>query len=180
MIASLLLLIVGLALTGVVMILPYTLRGAGGVELLVSASCLVLAGMLAGKRHPRLALASLLGPILVLGLAYGRGALNRESDQALEGCVGNLQGLKVSLETYRQTHGGSLPQQLSECGPVPSCPAAGRDTYSAGYQSQGQAWTLICQGDAHARQFYDNPRNQADFPRTDSSTSTVLPRPPRQ
>lgn len=180
MIASLLLLLVGLALGGVVLLMPYTLRGGGGVELLISLLCLVMAGLLAGKRNPRLALAALLGPLLLLALASGRGALNRQSDRNLEACVGNLQGLRVALESYRQDHGGGLPRQLSECGSIPLCPAAGRDTYSAGYQGQGEAWTLLCKGDAHASNFYDAPRNQADFPRTDSLTREVLPRPASQ
>ncbi len=160
--------------------MPYTLRGGGGVELLISLLCLVLAGMLAGKRNPRLMVAPMLGLLLLLGLAQWRGALNRHSDQNLEACVGNLQGLRLALESYRQAHGEGLPRQLSECGSVPSCPAASRDTYSAGYQVQGKAWTLLCKGDAHARNFNDHPRNQADFPRTDSLTREVLPRPPSQ
>jgi hypothetical protein len=163
-IASLLLLAVGVSLGGLVVFLPYTLRGGGGVELGISLLCLVLAGLLAGKKHPRLASTALLGSLLVVGLAFQRGALNRQSDRNLEGCEGNLQTLSRALESYRQTR-GVLPDRLSDCGPVPICPAAGRETYSAGYQVEGEGWTLSCKGDAHARHFYDAPRNQVDSPR---------------
>lgn len=70
----------------------------------------------------------------------------------LKSCKGNLRNLRVALEMWAQDHGRHYPERLAEVKTymqVPTCPAAGRDTYSASYRVSGRGYTLFCKGHHH-------------------------------
>lgn len=81
---------------------------------------------------------------------------NREVNLYVE-CHHNLRDIATSLEMYSTDNQGHYPPRLSSLTPeylkeIPRCPAAGSDTYSAGYQN-GQirdAYTVWCSGRNHA------------------------------
>lgn len=147
------------------------------MELLVSLALLGLAalsGLRSWRQRPLLCVTLWLLPLVVVGLGMLRGQLNGSSDANLQTCQENLRGLKAGLDRYAGEHGGQLPDQLQDSGAVPSCPAAGRDTYSAAYAHAGDGFTLLCQGSAHGSHFYDHPRCQDDYPRYDPSAAQVV------
>lgn len=74
-------------------------------------------------------------------------------------CADNLKQLSDAIELYRadETNGYRLPEKLSDLlrsnlKAIPTCPACGKDTYSAGYKSnrRGETFTLVCKGHNHA------------------------------
>jgi prepilin-type N-terminal cleavage/methylation domain-containing protein len=74
----------------------------------------------------------------------------------LTGCQSNLRNMATALEIYN-TDTGAYPDQLSKIVPermrrIPECPAAGIDTYSAGYEYSADptAYTIHCSGNHHA------------------------------
>lgn len=160
---------------------PYCGRGAGAVELAISACLLAPAWAMAleARREGRgagraLPLVLLLLPLLVLVGVFARAALNRRSDQNLATCSANLQALGAAVESWRQEH-GRVPLELPD--PVPTCPAAGRTSYAL--EVGGGLFTVLCRGDFHRRHFYDDPRlGSPDFPRFSSATGRVLSTPP--
>jgi len=151
--------LLGLLLAFSVFALPYTMRGGGGVEMIIAALLLATFPHRFGKWL-------MLLPFLLLFL---RGQLNRSSDLHLQGCRSNLAGLAAQLEQARSKN-GQYPTSLQR--PVPTCPAAKLDTYSAAYTTSGQAFTLHCSGRHHGVHFYDPPKIQADFPYWDRSTGS--------
>lgn len=74
-------------------------------------------------------------------------------------CESNLKNLGTALEMYSTDNNGRFPQRLAALTPlylkaIPTCPDAGRDTYSASYQvaASPDAYTLYCRGNNHARE----------------------------
>lgn len=152
--------ICGLTLALVVFQAPYTGRGAGAVEF-------VFATGLLGIGSPNRWKWLFLVPFLVLAL---RGQLNRSSDQHLATCKQNLEKLASQLEAdYARQH--QFPKQLQE--PLPSCPAAGRETYSASYEAGPESFTLYCQGQYHCQRFYDRPDLAENSPYWDRESVRV-------
>lgn len=77
-----------------------------------------------------------------------------EDDQRL--CEHNLYNLAIGLEMYSSDAAGRYPRTLDAAVrrdhlKIPTCPAAGYDTYSASYQSTvtPDTFTLSCQGYHH-------------------------------
>jgi len=81
----------------------------------------------------------------VLTLLGATMVLARPSDPELKGCIDNLKSLATACELY-QTDWGYYPPRL-QCltlkgisggylRQIPTCPAAGQDTYSHGYRSR--------------------------------------------
>ena len=148
--------LLGLSLAFFVFTLPHTMRGGGGAEMVIAAL------LLAPFPH-RLGKWLVLLPFLLLFL---RAKLNRSADLNLQGCGRNLAGLALQLEQARSKD-GRYPNTLGR--PLPTCPAANLDTYSAAFASSGQNFSLHCSGRHHALHFYDNPNVPADFPFWDRS-----------
>ncbi|MCE7870239.1 hypothetical protein DYH09_07655 [bacterium CPR1] len=76
-------------------------------------------------------------------------------------CKSNLLSIATALERYSTDNQGRYPVALSALTPkylrrIPSCPAAGADSYSASYQmsSNPDAFTLCCQGSHHRKVGY--------------------------
>lgn len=150
-------------------------RGAGGVELMLSALLLCVAWVLvkSGRIHGALAgLVFLLPPLVMAGVA-GRAHLNATADANLQACLDNLATLAGSVERARKVD-GRLPETLPA--PEPVCPVAGPQAY--GYEAAGGAYTLYCRGDAHSRHFYDDPRLGApNYPQFGAPPGEVVLRP---
>jgi len=72
------------------------------------------------------------------------------------------------VKRYARVHGGAFPRRLSKLIPafissVPTCPAAGRDTYSDGYRVNDTSgvFTICCMGRNHER--YNSRKNYPVF-----------------
>ncbi len=83
-------------------------------------------------------------------------------------CSENLRGIGVALEMYAADHEGDYPESLAlltesyYLPSLPTCPAAGRDTYSETYRvGKGEAGavevSLFCQGHHHPELDSDRP-----------------------
>ena len=101
-------------------------------------------------------------------------SLTPGAHEAAEQCSHNLAILQTTVELYRgdEEHGGGrLPSTLADLlrvggtKSIPTCPAAGRDTYSAGYRvlAHGEGYRLSCAGNNHR-----NAGLKAGFPGLDS------------
>lgn len=96
---------------------------------------------------------------LVLPVGTRRHSVARSSaplDPQAEQCVINLKSLGTAVEIYAAQNRERLPDHLSSLLPsvmtvMPTCPAAGRDTYSATYQKSQDAlaYTIACGGRHH-------------------------------
>lgn len=89
--------------------------------------------------------------LLILLLLCGSAQADPVND--LKGCLVNLNALGDALEAHF-ARTGTYPASLKELGvDLPSCPAAGKDTYSAGYvgpsDSAAPDYLLACQGTHH-------------------------------
>lgn len=64
-------------------------------------------------------------------------------------CAINLNYIGVGLEMWASDHEDSYPEKLSDITPdylttILPCPAAGTDTYSSTYRSDGKTWSVHC------------------------------------
>ena len=157
------LVLLGLGLALLVSAMPYTARGGGGVELLI-ASVMVAAGAYRGWKLLALC------PFVFFAL---RGQLNRSADLQLEACRGNLAQIAAGLEKEKASS-GVYPKTLGQS--VPSCPAAGRETYRSGYSAQAGGFTLYCEGRYHSQHFYDRPYLDANCPDWDGAAGAAQER----
>ncbi len=85
--------------------------------------------------------------------------------KGVKACQSNLKQIATALEMYATDHNGHYPKALSELIPtyldnIPSCPAAGEETYSAGYREGAAAsgnvhdwpdyYRVVCFGAHHS------------------------------
>lgn len=114
--------------------------------------------------QPQQALSALVGaPVDAQRWARADHALadqaGRSGGSAVDQCRRNLLALSQAIELYRadEAHGYRLPQSLGDLvgegglASLPECPAAARDTYTAGYRpdSGNETFSLCCSGRAH-------------------------------
>lgn len=71
-------------------------------------------------------------------------------------CQSNLKNIATALEMYSTDNAGRYPTSLKQLAPdylrsIPTCPAAGKDTYSSSYTSSQNpdAFTVYCSGNNH-------------------------------
>lgn len=71
-------------------------------------------------------------------------------------CKSNLKNMGTALEMYGTDNAGHYPTRLSQLTPnylvtIPTCPAAGSDTYAASFESaqNPDAYTVFCAGKHH-------------------------------
>ncbi len=71
-------------------------------------------------------------------------------------CCSNLKNIGTALEMYSTDYAGKYPAKLQQLVPnylrlIPTCPAAGKDTYSASYQvsKDGKNYSFYCKGHYH-------------------------------
>jgi len=65
----------------------------------------------------------------------------RRPARHLAGCVRNLKNLGTALEMYSTDASGRFPKSLARLTPsyvkaIPTCPAAGTDTYSSAFRTE--------------------------------------------
>lgn len=97
---------------------------------------------------------------------FGRGHRSRPHGQ-LTACKSNCKNLATALEMYASDFGGRYPQDLGRLTSgnylktIPTCPAAGKDTYSATYRyaAKPDNFSFFCAGDNHEKAFrgFDKP-----------------------
>jgi len=85
-------------------------------------------------------------------------------------CSTNLIEISLALEKYAKAHNGKYPDSLKKLVPrylksIPTCPAAGYDTYSTSYKKRtirtrisgkeitGEVYTIYCKGNYHRDAF---------------------------
>jgi hypothetical protein len=95
---------------------------------------------------------------LLLGLLLAGCSQTDKHDQALAGCGAAMQKIGAACQSYAREHAGHYPRTLAELTPrylqgIPTCPAAGRDTYSAYYHSHTHPdqFDFCCAGQWHNR-----------------------------
>jgi hypothetical protein len=69
-------------------------------------------------------------------------------------CKSNLKNIATGLEMWASDHQGKYPERLSQLTPdylktLPTCPAAGQDTYSAHYKRRPAGFSVYCWGHHH-------------------------------
>ena len=74
----------------------------------------------------------------------------------LKRCSANLNQLAVAMEMYSADNGGHYPKDFKALAPryiksIPTCPAAGSDTYSSSYRVDDKTgvYTFYCAGTYH-------------------------------
>ena len=105
---------------------------------------------------------------------FGYTGLNRSWEvkpAAERTCRENIRVLGKALREYRKAYQGQTPVELSGLVPeymesLPSCPQAGTDTYSDGYETElgSKSFSVYCSGHHHQDQGLE-----ADKPRYDSA-----------
>lgn len=107
-----------------------------------------------------------MGFLLFLGLRgqnVGRVASAGSGDL----CRQNVIRIGEKIEQYRKQHDGQPPQSLDQLRPdyldvIPTCPGAGFDTYSFGYEVQDRSehFEVFCKGNHHRKEGWipDSPR----------------------
>ncbi|MCL5773285.1 MAG: hypothetical protein M1536_02760 [Firmicutes bacterium] len=82
--------------------------------------------------------------------------LRAQAESRLVACESNLWNMGTALEMYATDNNGHYPISLSQLTPdylrsIPTCPAAGKDTYSISYTSSQNpdAFTFYCSGNNH-------------------------------
>ena len=110
------------------------------------------------------------GAILVPNFIRARG------QGQLTACKSNLKNIGTALEMYSTDYQGQFPPTLAPLAPnylkvIPTCPAAGADTYSPGYtrSETAEAYTVCCKGRNHA-----DMGCPPDFPAYTSSQGLLL------
>ena len=83
----------------------------------------------------------------------------------LTACKSNLKNIGTGLEMYATDWAGQYPPDLSYLAPnylrtMPTCPNAGKDTYSHSYQvshGEPEQYTIMCRGCYHHGASIDTP-----------------------
>ena len=90
-------------------------------------------------------------------------------------CESNCKNMGTALEMYSTDHKGAYPGRMADLLPnylkvIPTCAAAGADTYSATLQAQASpaAYTFYCSGSHH-----QSVGISANFPQYNSAQGLV-------
>lgn len=97
------------------------------------------------------------------------------------GCKGNCKNLATALEMYARDHSGQYPDSLVRLTggqylrTIPTCPAAGHDTYSASYTvaRDPDQFSFYCAGNNHGKSFREFSRDASNFPQYNSRAGLV-------
>ena len=97
-------------------------------------------------------------------------------------CADNCKKIGTALEAYKDDNDGKYPEKLTDLSPkylktIPTCPAAGYDTYSEGYQwgTDPACYTFCCKGHHHKKITVppDKPL-PPDYPHFNSTTGLSM------
>jgi hypothetical protein len=102
---------------------------------------------------------------------FGRG--RHHGGGQLTACKSNCKNLATALEMYASDFGGLYPQDMARLTSgnylksIPTCPAAGKDTYSATYRyrSKPDNFSFFCAGDNHEKAYSGFDRPSINFPK---------------
>ena len=105
---------------------------------------------------------SLLAGFLVLVLIKPGCMLRGGEQSRLCACKSNLKNVATGLELYAGDWAGQYPPELGYITPnylkfLPTCPAAGKDTYSHSYRVHAEQYTVMCRGCYHHGAAIDTP-----------------------
>jgi len=122
-------------------------------------------------------LSIMLGILVICAVSAGGFQLycnfqNGRQSAILNSCRSNLKNIGTALEIYGRDNGGQYPHSLPVIVPrymssIPTCPGAGRATYSIRVSAQCTDFTIICSGKNHT--WYLAP----DSPRYDPHNGVV-------
>jgi hypothetical protein len=93
----------------------------------------------------------------------------------LSACQSNEKNIGTALEMYATDNKGEYPLSLAPLAPkylkvIPTCPAAGTDTYSSSYQRNSpQSYRFYCSGSNHT----DLLNGSANFPQYTSEQGLI-------
>lgn len=110
-------------------------------------------------------------------LAYGKFEMQRDYGKFIS-CQSNCKNIGTALEMWSTDNRGHYPKSLKQITPnylkaIPTCPAAGKDTYSSSYAMTMQPrdfYSFCCKGKNHA-----SLGIPADYPKYDSSKGITVP-----
>ena len=96
-------------------------------------------------------------------------------------CKSNCKNIATALDMYATDNHGQYPRHLADLVPdnyfrqIPTCPAAGKDTYSASYQVsiEGKAFSFFCTGNNHAKSYAGFDRPSDNFPQYNSRDGLI-------
>jgi len=97
--------------------------------------------------------------ILAVFIFFINPSIQREKEaHNLTACMHNLTVFGTAIEEFKKDNKGKLPSSLSELVPkyiisIPSCPGAGRDSYSESYVFSNEAgtYTVYCNSESHGK-----------------------------
>ena len=100
---------------------------------------------------------------------------------SMTSCKSNCKNTATALEMYATDNHGLYPRYLPDLVPgnylkqIPTCPAAGNDTYSASYQVSidGKAFSFVCTGNNHAKSYAGFKRPSDNFPQYNSRDGLI-------
>ncbi len=108
----------------------------------------------------------------VLWVVYAPSYLAARGTGQYTKCRHVLKDLAVRMDAFYEKS-ERLPKELGELGAIPRCPAAGEDTYTAGYTILPDGnWLIVCKGENHKW-----ARKPADYPRYHSAEGSLEPPP---
>jgi len=94
--------------------------------------------------------------VVLASLIAEPGILRAKAEGDCVQCRSNMKNIGTALEMYSTDNSGCYPIALRQVVPtylqeIPTCPSAGRDTYSAGYASfsKPDEYTVVCRGENH-------------------------------
>lgn len=98
----------------------------------------------------------ILAVVLLFFLFIRPGVKKSKQESNLNLCFNNIKRISAQIDNYHRKR-DRYPETLGELVPeyfksLPTCPEAGKDTYSDGYEvsPDGQIFTLFCRGNSHA------------------------------
>lgn len=99
----------------------------------------------------------------------------------LTACKSNLKNMSVALEMYASDYAGHYPKNLQVLittdylRAIPTCPAAGHDSYSAAYKvrSKPDSFSIYCSGQNHAKAYSDYAANSTNYPQYNAERGLI-------
>lgn len=117
----------------------------------------------------------------LLGLVLIPGGIKTRAQSQLVTCRINCKNLSTALEAYAADNKGQYPAQLSKLTRpnhltiLPTCPAAGKDTYSGSYRVHANPgrFSFCCQGNNHSKAYVGFPPPYENFPQYSAEMGLV-------
>lgn len=96
----------------------------------------------------------IIGVLAAIAIPHLRRAVMKTDAVA---CKSNLRNIATAITVYANDNNSQYPDLLEKITPqymksIPSCPGVGTDTYSPGYEVEGdyKSYTLYCRGKNHS------------------------------